>query len=317
MLARPVRPLLTLLRLLPYVVALAQTAKLPSAESVFQTVSPAVVFIVASGARDGASLGSGVVISYNTVATNCHVIEGQRDISVRSQRRVYRASLRRADAERDLCILTVRGMTAHPVKVASARTLQPGQKVFAVGNPRGLELSISDGLVSALRAPMIQTTAPISPGSSGGGLFDEGGRLVGITTLTRKDSQNLNFAIPADWIADVFQGFAIETGSLVTGASAASATVASATPSAEARIGERPAPHPASQTAKVLLDVLPWGEVYVNGRLRGTTPPLQELELPPGQHRLEIRNATQPPYVTSITLEAGASQSIQHKFSNQ
>jgi hypothetical protein len=84
-----------------------------------------------------------------------------------------------------------------------------GEKVFAIGNPRALEVTLSEGLISGLRGEwadgshVVQTTAPISPGSSGGGLFDAEGRLVGITTFQRRDSQNLNFALPSDWIGQV------------------------------------------------------------------------------------------------------------------
>ena len=76
-------------------------------------------------------------------------------------------------------------------------------RVYAVGAPRRLEQTISDGLLSGLRRAedgsltMVQTSAPISPGSSGGGLFDAHGRLIGITTSGLKESQNLNFAVPS------------------------------------------------------------------------------------------------------------------------
>ncbi len=77
-------------------------------------------------------------------------------------------------------------------------------RVFAIGAPYGLELSLSDGLIAALRhengVDLVQTTAPISRGLSGGGLFDAQGRLVGITTFYLSGSQNLNFAIAADQI---------------------------------------------------------------------------------------------------------------------
>ena len=79
--------------------------------------------------------------------------------------------------------------------------------MFAIGSPQGLELTISDGIVSGMRdlpqGRVIQTTAPISPGSSGGPLFDAYGRLVGIMTFQHRSGQNLNFAVPADWIADM------------------------------------------------------------------------------------------------------------------
>jgi Trypsin-like peptidase domain len=91
--------------------------------------------------------------------------------------------------------------------MASVQTIRVGQRVYAIGAPRGLELSISDGLVSSIRPygafPLIQTNAPISKGSSGGGLFDTDGRLVGITTSSAIDGQNINFALAADLISQL------------------------------------------------------------------------------------------------------------------
>ena len=77
---------------------------------------------------------------------------------------------------------------------------QIGDKVIAIGNPRGLEGSVSEGIISGLRPvddfKIYQITAPISPGSSGGPLFDQNGNVIGITTASITDGQNLNFAIP-------------------------------------------------------------------------------------------------------------------------
>ncbi len=81
----------------------------------------------------------------------------------------------------------------------------PGKTSLPSASPQGLELTISEGIVSSLRSvpdvgTVIQTSAAISPGSSGGGLFDSSGRLIGITTFQSKSGQNLNFAVPAEWI---------------------------------------------------------------------------------------------------------------------
>ncbi len=81
-----------------------------------------------------------------------------------------------------------------------------GEPVYAVGAPQGLELSLSEGIVSQLRGgppPLIQTTVAISQGSSGGGLFNAEGELVGITTFYLKEGQSLNFALPVEWIGEV------------------------------------------------------------------------------------------------------------------
>ena len=98
------------------------------------------------------------------------------------------------------------GLPAPPVQMGGLDTVTVGQRVYSVGSPRGLELTIAEGLVSGLRQedgiplPVIQTSAPLSPGSSGGGLFDEYGRVIGITTKGLIDSQNLNFAMPVELI---------------------------------------------------------------------------------------------------------------------
>jgi S1-C subfamily serine protease len=101
------------------------------------------------------------------------------------------------DPDRDLARLSVAGLVAQAVAMRSSATLEQGERVYALGAPRGFELTLSEGLISALReapdARMVQTSAAISPGSSGGGLFDDRGRLIGITTLLLEKSQNLNF----------------------------------------------------------------------------------------------------------------------------
>jgi S1-C subfamily serine protease len=100
-----------------------------------------------------------------------------------------------------------RGYSAPAVVIGSTKTLKVGAKVYAIGAPKGLELTLSDGIVSSLRevdgGQYIQTTAAISPGSSGGGLFDENGALVGLTTFYLAEGQNLNFAVPVEWVKEL------------------------------------------------------------------------------------------------------------------
>jgi serine/threonine-protein kinase len=76
----------------------------------------------------------------------------------------------------------------------------------------------------------------------------------------------------------------------------------------------KPATPPAPRTGKLLLNVMPRGDVYIDGKHAGTAPPLTVIELPPGTHKVEIRNSTQLPYLSYITLQAGASHSVQHTF---
>ena len=177
------------------------------AENVFNTASVSVARIaVFDRDVEQIAIGSGVVVADETLITNCHVVKNGVTFSVKVGGVTYNnASLAVADEEYDLCKLRIPGLSAQAVKVLGAKELRTGQKVFAIGAPQGLELTISDGIVSSLRevanGTVIQTTAPISPGSSGGGLFDTTGRLVGIMTFQHRFGQNLNFAVPAEWIA--------------------------------------------------------------------------------------------------------------------
>jgi hypothetical protein len=178
-----------------------------NAETVFNEVSGSVARIaVFDKNQEPVAVGSGVVVAGETLVTNCHVAKSGVSYSIKVGGATYNnASIAIADEEYDLCTLRIPGLAATAVNVHSAKELRTGQKVFAIGAPQGLELTISDGIVSSLReipgGTVIQTTAPISPGSSGGGLFDTSARLVGIMTFQHRLGQNLNFAVPADWIS--------------------------------------------------------------------------------------------------------------------
>ena len=179
-----------------------------SAEDVFADVSRSIARVNAmDGSGKTVVVGSGVVIDSEVVLTNCHVAKRGDALSVRFAEGTSNANLELADESLDLCRLSVPGLKALPVTIGSVGELRTGQRVYAVGAPMGLDLTISEGIVSALRVvddgTVIQTTAPISPGSSGGGLFDLSGRLVGIMTFQHRYGQNLNFALPADWIAQM------------------------------------------------------------------------------------------------------------------
>jgi tetratricopeptide (TPR) repeat protein len=178
------------------------------AEVVFERASGSVVVVERldqNGQRKG--YGSGVVTGYGELATSCHLLNGAARLRVRSDHARIEASLAYPDPERDLCLLSAPGLSASPVPIADADLLKVGQRVYAIGTPKGLERTLSEGLVSSLRPRsrsfLIQTTAPMSPGSSGGGLFDEEGRLIGIATHQYTRGQNLNFAVPASWIGEI------------------------------------------------------------------------------------------------------------------
>jgi S1-C subfamily serine protease len=158
--------------------------------------------------------GSGVLVPSRKIATNCHVVEGGASYQVGRGKQLFRATLYAEDGDKDVCILDAEDITGEPAQLGKASSLRVGDPVYAVGAPEGWELSLSDGIVSALRggpAPVIQTTAAISHGSSGGGLFDGEGRLVGLTTLSWR-GQSLNFAMPVEWIGEIKPGRKTVTG---------------------------------------------------------------------------------------------------------
>lgn len=176
-----------------------------SPKDIYTRAAQSVVVVVSfNSKRDDISQGSGVVIGRNTVATNCHVLENAEAAVVLFKGAPYRAESVIGDKKLDYCILYTSNLPARVADIAGLSTVTPGQRVYSVGSPRGLDLTIAEGLVSGLRdqddvpMPLIQTSAAISPGSSGGGLFDEFGRVIGITTFLLKDSQNINFALPVE-----------------------------------------------------------------------------------------------------------------------
>ena len=196
--------------------SIAFAAMMPSAmaveseaAAVFEKVKKSVV-VVRVFDTDGkqSAQGSGVVTAKNEVTTNCHVVENAVRVEVvrQGEEKAIAAEITTGNVGRDLCLLSAKGLT-NTAKIRSAKDLQVGENVYAVGSPQGWKFSISSGIVSQLRSlgevsPLIQTDAAISEGSSGGGLFDGAGNLVGITTFYYRDGQNLNFAIPSEWITD-------------------------------------------------------------------------------------------------------------------
>ena len=181
-----------------------------SASEVFRRVAPSVVVVLAvDGSGQTKGLGSGVVVAQDRVITNCHVSDAAAIVYVKRDGARVKARIIERAADKDLCLLEVATGNAPVVKLRRSADVQIGEPVYAIGNPQGLEQTLSPGLISQLRKTekglLLQTTAPISSGSSGGGLFDEAGLLIGITVGQYKDAQNLNFAIPADWIDDVLR----------------------------------------------------------------------------------------------------------------
>ncbi len=183
------------------------SASTRSAADLFRLLSPSV-FVVEALDEDGSvvAFGSGVVVASDEIETNTHVIDPGIAIRVRQGPKTWPAQIEHISLHSDLCLLRVDRLNVPFVTLRPSKTLLAGEQVYAIGAPEGLELTISSGLISGLRRfdgkQVIQTSAPISHGSSGGGLFDIRGNLVGITTSMLVTGQNLNFALPVDPILD-------------------------------------------------------------------------------------------------------------------
>jgi len=151
------------------------------------------------------------------VVTNFHVISGASEAWVRlSDGRDYSATLVGASPDHDLAVLRIDVQSARPapLPIGASRELKVGQRVYAIGNPFGLDWTLTTGIVSALDRSLtaengatiehlVQTDAAINPGNSGGPLLDSAGRLIGITTAIYSPSgayAGVGFAVPVDTV---------------------------------------------------------------------------------------------------------------------
>ena len=150
--------------------------------------------------------GSGFVVHDGQIATNHHVIDSMSVGNARlvGKEEIYPVeTILDTDKEHDLAVIKIGGIDAPVLSLGDSDTVRIGDKVYAAGNPHGLEGSFSDGIISAIRGDsdkFFQMTAPISKGSSGGPVFNEKGEVIGVSFATFHDGQNLNFAIPVNFL---------------------------------------------------------------------------------------------------------------------
>jgi S1-C subfamily serine protease len=187
---------------------------------VVEAVGPAVIGVRARGPAQGGSAtggqGSGVLITPDGYAlTNDHVVASRRDLEVvLPDGRTLGARLVGRDPGTDLALLQVEGGALPFARLEAAQLPRPGQLAIAIGNPLGFESTVTAGIVSAtgrslrgvhgrLIENVIQHTAPLNPGNSGGPLLDSTGRVIGVNTAIIAFAQGIGFAIPAttaDWV---------------------------------------------------------------------------------------------------------------------
>lgn len=174
------------------------------AKRVFESV---VLLVMEDSNGQPMSLASGFFVREGVIVSNLHVIE-------RASRGYAKIVGQRAkfdiegtvgiDPERDLVLLKISALRTQPLLLGNSDAVEIGEPIYAVGNPQGLEGTFSQGIVSSIRLvgrdKLLQITAPISPGSSGGPILNSKAEVIGVSVATFQKGQNLNFAIPSNYV---------------------------------------------------------------------------------------------------------------------
>jgi V8-like Glu-specific endopeptidase len=209
---RPSRLLLTmvLLAVTTQVQARPQAAFQPfDSAQITKKISPAVVLIKGT-TSSGEILGTGFVISTDgKIATNLHVVESLKSGGVQfaSGEKFDSFSVLAFDARKDIAIIKIPGFDLPTVALGNSNNVQVGEPVLAAGSPLGLQGTVTTGVVSSIRDDptgggfkVLQTDASVNPGNSGGPLVNRQGEVIGIVTFKLRGGENLNFAIPINYL---------------------------------------------------------------------------------------------------------------------
>ena len=169
-----------------------------------------VVLISTDSRGNPMTLGSGFFVAPDRIATNYHVVRNAAKVffkRIGSSTLYPVAFVGFPDQSSDLVLLRVDKIKGIPLKLGSPRNLKVGDPVYVAGNPKGLEGTFSLGNLSAMRSNegLLQITAPISSGSSGGPVLNSQGEVIGIATSTLSEGQNLNFAIPSSRLVELLK----------------------------------------------------------------------------------------------------------------
>ncbi len=182
---------------------LAQAQK--TTPDIYRDANPAVVEI--EGEQKS---GSGFMISSDgIVVTNYHVVAGEKTVSVRLTNGLELTTdeVLAEDQQLDIVILHINGKGFPKLRIGDSARVSPGDSVVVIGNPLGLNSSVSEGLISGIREidgmKLLQISAPISPGSSGGPVLNHAGDVIGVVRATIVGGQNLNLAIPANVVTSL------------------------------------------------------------------------------------------------------------------
>ena len=203
-----------LLLIIPVIVLVFCTISTVSAQTAPQIAEKALAATVYLEMQDSKGLllgfGSGFFVRDNLIATNYHVIEGAARGTAKlvGQFSTYTIEgVTATDQTNDLALLKVTVSGINPLPIGNSSDVKIGETVYVTGNPKGLEGTFSNGIISSRRdqytKERLQMTAPISPGSSGGPVLNSKGEVIGVSFMTLVGGQNLNFAIPSRYLTEL------------------------------------------------------------------------------------------------------------------
>ena len=180
-----------------------------SADKIFDNVNNSVVVVLAYDGKGNLYQGSGIVInSDGYVVTNYHVCKDANKFEINHYKKAYKdVQIVKQDPDKDIAILKVPNFPLNSIKIGNSNELKPGQRIYAIGSPEGYENSISEGIISGVRHDsngnqVIQMTAPITEGSSGGAVVNTKGELVGMSMSGQHDG-SIYFAVPVEDILEL------------------------------------------------------------------------------------------------------------------
>jgi hypothetical protein len=195
-------------------IAFGQSATEIAKKAIQSTVS----IVALDNTSQPLGFGSGFIIEDELIATNVHVIEGCSSayVLVNGQEKKYKIDgYLSIDKSNDLVILKVSGLKQKSINLNQGNIPEIGEKIYAIGNPKGFNGTFSEGIISGIRNfdknQVLQITAPISPGSSGGPVLNQKGEVVGVAFATYSEGQNLNFAIPVEYLLSLINNKGILT----------------------------------------------------------------------------------------------------------
>jgi len=294
--------------------------RLLSPQEIYQSESAGMILIETyddEGRKRG--LGSGFVVSSDgTAITNYHVIRGASRATVRFGDGTVGSlnGVASYDKNRDLAVIQVTPAPTTVLEIGDSDGLQVGDKVLAIGSPLGLQNTVSVGIVSALRNGLIQMSDPISPGSSGGAVFDVHGKVVAVAAAQMIAGQNLNFAIPINWAKPYLNGQNPRPLSDVAAENAVTESVLDGSvsiPAKQARTWNITVNPNTMSNAEVHGQVSSTGgmdgkitlALYFQGQpifsCRETTCEIHQIIVNPGVYNLTLDNRISPIFARSVT----------------